>query len=168
MEKNIVGALVSAGLVLAAVAEDRLPSLESPCLHGAGGHISKLAALAGPDWRAVAEKNRKPELKYLSKAQIIALMQKYADKETGDVGGEPLDEMPEIAEASFRAGDFCFPYGIALWRHFFKPDVRTFLRRWSMEGPTHHFALGVGHHAAEIKKLGKALGIETVVVTEEK
>lgn len=37
-----------------------------------------------------------------------------------------------------------------------------------MEGPTHHFALGVGHHAAEIKKLGKALGIETVVVTEEK
>lgn len=90
MAKNIVGALVSAGLVLVAVAEDRLPSLESPCLHGAGGHISKLAALAGPDWREVAEKNRKPELKYLSKAKIIALMQKYADKETGDVGGEPL------------------------------------------------------------------------------
>jgi L-arabinose isomerase len=44
--------------------------------------------------------------------------------------------------------------------------VRTFLRRWSMEGPTHHFALGIGHHAAELKKLGKALGIETVVVTE--
>ena len=28
--------------------------------------------------------------------------------------------------------------------------------------------LGIGHHAAEIKKLGRALGIETVVVTEEK
>ena len=49
----------------------------------------------------------------------------------------------------------------------FLPDVRTFLRRWSMEGPTHHFALGVGHHAAELKKLGRALGVETVVVTEE-
>ena len=48
----------------------------------------------------------------------------------------------------------------------FKPDVRTFLRRWTMEGPTHHFALGIGHHAAELKKLGRALGIETVVVTE--
>ena len=48
----------------------------------------------------------------------------------------------------------------------FLPDVRTFLRRWSMEGPTHHFALGVGHHAAELKKLGRALGIETVVVTD--
>ena len=49
----------------------------------------------------------------------------------------------------------------------FPPDVRTFLRKWSLEGPTHHFALGVGHHAAEIKKLGRALGIETVVVTEK-
>ena len=48
------------------------------------------------------------------------------------------------------------------------PDIRTFLRRWSMEGPTHHFALCVGHHAAALKTLGKALGIETVVVTEEK
>ena len=48
----------------------------------------------------------------------------------------------------------------------FKPDVRTFLRNWSLEGPTHHFALGVGHHAAELKKLAKALGIACVVVTE--
>ena len=50
----------------------------------------------------------------------------------------------------------------------FPPDVRTFLRNWSLEGPTHHFALGIGHHAAEIKKLGRTLGIETVVVTEKK
>ena len=48
----------------------------------------------------------------------------------------------------------------------FKPDVRTFLRNWTMEGPTHHFALGIGHHAAELKKIGKALGIEVVDVTE--
>ena len=48
----------------------------------------------------------------------------------------------------------------------FKPDVRTFLRNWSLEGPTHHFALGVGHHAAELKKLAKALGIACVVVTQ--
>lgn len=47
----------------------------------------------------------------------------------------------------------------------FLPDVRTFLRNWTLEGPTHHFALGIGHHAAEIEKLGRALGIETVVVT---
>lgn len=101
----------------------QLPSFSAPYDFGIGKRIESLAAVAGPDWREVAEKNRKPELKYLSKAQIIALMQKYADKGTGDVGGEPLDEMPEISEASFRAGDFCFPYGIALWRHFFESKV---------------------------------------------
>lgn len=47
----------------------------------------------------------------------------------------------------------------------FEPDIRTFLHDWVMEGPTHHFALGIGHHAAELVKLGKALGIESVVVT---
>jgi len=99
------------------------PSLAVPYNPRCEAKIKALAAIAGPDWREVAEKNRKPELKYLSKAQIIALMQKYADKETGDVGGEPLDEMPEIAEASFRAGDFCYPYGTALWRHFFNNKV---------------------------------------------
>ena len=58
------------------------------------------------------------------------------------------------------------PTGNTNTHGLFKPDVCTFLRRWSLEGPTHHFALGVGHHAAELKKLGRALGIETVVVTE--
>ena len=47
----------------------------------------------------------------------------------------------------------------------FLPDVRTFLLRWVAEGPTHHFALGVGHHAASLVKLAKVLGIEAVVVT---
>lgn len=47
----------------------------------------------------------------------------------------------------------------------FKPDVRTFLKAWAMEGPTHHFALGIGHHADEILKLAKVLGIEAVKVT---
>lgn len=46
----------------------------------------------------------------------------------------------------------------------FKPDVRTFLRNWVAEGPTHHFALGVGHHAATLRKVADALGIEAVVV----
>ena len=46
----------------------------------------------------------------------------------------------------------------------FKPDVRTFLKRWVAEGPTHHFALGIGHHAATIAKVADCLGIESVVV----
>ena len=49
----------------------------------------------------------------------------------------------------------------------FRPDVRTFLKRWCMEGPTHHFALGIGHHAATIAKIAKTFGVECAVVTEE-
>jgi len=70
-----------------------------------------------------------------------------------------------VAEGESLAGPIP-PTGNTNTHGLFKPDVRTFLRRWSMEGPTHHFALGVGHHAAELKKLGRALDIETVVVTD--
>ena len=70
-----------------------------------------------------------------------------------------------VAEGESLAGPIP-PTGNTNTHGRFPPDVRTFLRKWSLEGPTHHFALGVGHHAAEIKKLGRALGIETVVVTE--
>jgi L-arabinose isomerase len=46
----------------------------------------------------------------------------------------------------------------------FRPDVRTFLKRWVAEGPTHHFALGIGHKASVISKLAQVLGIECAVV----
>jgi L-arabinose isomerase len=50
-------------------------------------------------------------------------------------------------------------------RGFFKPDVRTFLKKWVAEGPTHHYALGIGHRARALKRIGEALGIESVIVT---
>ena len=49
-------------------------------------------------------------------------------------------------------------------RGFFKPDARSFLQAWVAEGPTHHFALGVGHEAETIRRIAEALGIEAVVV----
>ena len=49
----------------------------------------------------------------------------------------------------------------------FKPDVRTFLKRWVAEGPTHHFALGIGHHAAELVEIARILDLEYVVVTPD-
>lgn len=53
-------------------------------------------------------------------------------------------------------------------RGFFRPDVRTFLKRWVAEGPTHHFALGLGHRAQSLRRIGEALGLETVVIDPEK
>ena len=72
-----------------------------------------------------------------------------------------------VAEGESLAGPIP-PTGNTNTHGKFLPDVRTFLRNWTLEGPTHHFALGIGHHAAELVKLGRALGIETVVVTPAK
>ncbi|MGC4055094.1 MAG: L-fucose/L-arabinose isomerase family protein [Paludibaculum sp.] len=49
-------------------------------------------------------------------------------------------------------------------RGFFEPDVRTFLKRWVAAGPTHHFALGIGHRAQTLARIATALGIEHVTV----
>lgn len=71
-----------------------------------------------------------------------------------------------IAEGESVAGPIP-PTGNTNTRGFFKPDVKTFLHRWIKEGPTHHFALGIGHHAATIKKVAQYLNVEAVVVGED-
>lgn len=71
-----------------------------------------------------------------------------------------------IAEGDSVAGPIP-PTGNTNTHGQFKPDVRTFLKRWVAEGPTHHFALGVGHHADELVKLARVLGVEAVVVTPQ-
>ncbi|GAB3263047.1 L-arabinose isomerase [Larkinella harenae] len=68
-----------------------------------------------------------------------------------------------IAEGESLAGPIP-PTGNTNTRGFFKPDVRTFLKRWIKEGPTHHFALGVGHHAQTIQKIADYLKIESVII----
>lgn len=42
------------------------------------------------------------------------------------------------------------------------PD--EFIDRWCAHGPTHHCALGTGHHASRIEKLGRLLDLEVAVV----
>jgi L-arabinose isomerase len=56
------------------------------------------------------------------------------------------------------------PTGNTNTRGFFKPDITTFLKRWMKEGPTHHFALGIGHHAATLEKLAKYLNVESKII----
>jgi len=59
------------------------------------------------------------------------------------------------------------PTGNTNTRGFFKPDVRSFLKKWVAEGPTHHFALGTGHHAQTIQQIAEILNIESVIITQE-
>jgi L-arabinose isomerase len=42
------------------------------------------------------------------------------------------------------------------------PD--EFVDRWCREGPTHHVALGIGHQAEALTRVGLLLGLETVVI----
>ncbi len=56
------------------------------------------------------------------------------------------------------------PTGNTNTRGFFKPDIKTFLENWMKEGPTHHFALGIGHHAAAIEKIARFLNLESKTV----
>ena len=43
-------------------------------------------------------------------------------------------------------------------------DVAGWMNRWAAEGPTHHVALGVGHHAGTIEKLARLLSMECVTL----
>ena len=56
------------------------------------------------------------------------------------------------------------PTGNTNTRGYFKPDIKTFLQRWVAEGPTHHFALGIGHNASTIQKVAYYLGIESTII----
>ena len=49
-------------------------------------------------------------------------------------------------------------------RYRFPVGVREFMDRWCAEGPHHHCAVGVGHQASRVRKLGALLGLETVQV----
>jgi L-arabinose isomerase len=49
-------------------------------------------------------------------------------------------------------------------RYRFKIGAREFINRWSKLGPAHHCAIGVGHIAGKIEKLGQLLNIEVVKI----
>jgi L-arabinose isomerase len=49
-------------------------------------------------------------------------------------------------------------------RYKFPIPARQFVNDWSMQGPAHHCAVGVGHIADRIEKLGALLHLETVRV----
>ncbi|MBR5601441.1 MAG: L-fucose/L-arabinose isomerase family protein, partial [Clostridia bacterium] len=68
-----------------------------------------------------------------------------------------------IGEGYSKAGPIP-PTGNTNTRGFFAPTTKQFVKKWVMEGPTHHFALGVGHHADSVAKIAECLGLEYVIV----
>jgi L-arabinose isomerase len=45
-------------------------------------------------------------------------------------------------------------------RYRFSLGARNFMTQWNVHGPAHHCAVGVGHIASKLKKLGALLGME--------
>ncbi len=71
-----------------------------------------------------------------------------------------------VAEGESMAGDIP-PTGNTNTHGLFKPNLKEFLRRWMKEGPTHHFALGVGHHAMEIQLIADYFEIPCAVISSQ-
>ncbi|MDF1576685.1 MAG: L-fucose/L-arabinose isomerase family protein [Bacteroidales bacterium] len=49
-------------------------------------------------------------------------------------------------------------------RYRFSIGVKEFMNRWSEQGPAHHCAIGVGHIAGKLEKLGKVLDMNVVKI----
>ena len=47
-------------------------------------------------------------------------------------------------------------------RYRFPQGARSFVHNWSTAGPAHHCAIGVGHIAHKIEKLGQLLRLKVV------
>ena len=68
-----------------------------------------------------------------------------------------------VAEAASVAGPI-LEIGNTNSRYKFSIGARNFVEQWNAHGPAHHCAIGVGHIASKIKKLGELLGVQTIQV----
>ncbi len=88
---------------------------------------------------------------------------------TGPVTILSISQTPEgrykmiVAEGESIAGEIP-QTGNTNTRCSFNRSAAEFVEEWCSAGPTHHFALGVGHVAHQIVHVGKVLGIEVHTV----
>jgi len=68
-----------------------------------------------------------------------------------------------VAEAESAPGPI-LEIGNTNSRYRFSIGARQFVERWNEQGPAHHCAVGVGHIAGKIEKLGRLLQMEVVKV----
>ena len=68
-----------------------------------------------------------------------------------------------VAEGDSEAGP-TLQIGNTNSRYRFSIGAKAYMNAWASAGPSHHCAIGVGHVAETIEKLGKVLGIDVIRV----
>ena len=68
-----------------------------------------------------------------------------------------------IGEGESRKGPIP-PSGNTNTRGHFPPNTKNYIKRWVMAGPTHHYALGLGHRADTIAKIADLLNIPYEII----
>ncbi len=87
----------------------------------------------------------------------------------GDVTLLSVVETPDgkilflVAEAESVAGPI-LEIGNTNSRYRFSIGATEFVEKWNEQGPAHHCAVGKGHIASKIKKLGDLVGISTIII----
>lgn len=71
-----------------------------------------------------------------------------------------------VAEGAAVPGD-TLQIGNTNSRYRFEVSAKSFIEQWSKAGPSHHCAIGIGHLAHRIKKLGFLLGLPVVHVAQK-
>ncbi|MBI4945944.1 MAG: L-fucose/L-arabinose isomerase family protein [Bacteroidetes bacterium] len=123
----------------------------------------------GPGHLAIAE--GKPRLKPLGvyhgkpgKGLSVEMKVKY-----GHITALSVVQTPEgklkllVAEGKSVPGPI-LEIGNTNSRYKFSIGVKSFINNWSKEGPSHHCAIGIGHVASKIKKIGSLLNMEVIQV----
>lgn len=79
---------------------------------------------------------------------------------------EDHDEVLLLVAEGFSVPGQTLQIGNTNSRYNFSCDVREFINKWSMNGPSHHCAIGIGHLANTIKKIAFLLNIKVILIND--
>jgi L-arabinose isomerase len=120
------------------------------------------------EWLAYCSACPMPEIANVFARCGIPFHQVIGTLEKDDACWHEIDEWMEAARVAHLSRKTekgpILPIGNTNSRYRFPIGAHEFLERWNSNAPAHHCAVGVGHLAGKLAKLGALLGIDTTQV----